>query len=83
MLKSGNLRKIIIKDNVKSIGKSAFANCYNLVELDLGNSLEVIDEAAFTNCEKLKNILLPASIKFIDLYIICVIKIIVIKKYKK
>ena len=60
-----NLRKIIIKDNVKSIGKSAFANCYNLVELDLGNSLEVIDEAAFTNCEKLKNILLPASIKSI------------------
>ena len=39
---------------VKSIGYSAFQNCYNLIELDLG-SCEIVDWA-FSYCSKLQSI---------------------------
>lgn len=49
------LTKLIISDNVKEIGKLAFANCENLVSIDIPNNV-IIGEKAFMDCLELSEI---------------------------
>lgn len=63
------LTKITITDGAKSIGKYAFANCYNLSEVTIADSVTEIGEGAFesTSSESysssLTKIILPSSIE--------------------
>ncbi len=62
-----NLQRISISKNVKTIGKSAFANCVNLQTVLFANSLysslQTIENSAFLNCKVLSTIELPQSTK--------------------
>lgn len=48
-----NLKKIILRDSVKTVGKNSFTGCYNVLELTIGTGLESIGEKAFEKCYKL------------------------------
>lgn len=51
---------------LKRIGKSAFANCSNLRQIDLTSSqLEVVDEKAFFECFTLKKVQFPSNLKIL------------------
>lgn len=62
----GELRNIIIPDNVKTIGDAAFAWCDNLVSVKLGNGLTEIGKAAFNSCRSLNSITIPNNVESIN-----------------
>jgi hypothetical protein len=45
-----------------SLGYQAFANCKNLVSVDLGNNIKIIGSYAFYDCDKLPSITIPNSV---------------------
>lgn len=51
--KRENIRSVVIENGVTSIGKRAFHNCYNLVDVILPVSVEEIGEEAFRHRDKL------------------------------
>lgn len=51
-----NIKQIVLPDNIVSIGKKSFKNCYNLEKIENSDNLKTIDEEAFYNCSKLENI---------------------------
>ena len=57
-----NLRKIVVGNYVKRIGKNAFANCKRLQNVTMGSSVTVIDDKAFVKCTSLKKIMIPGQI---------------------
>lgn len=62
----GELRNIIIPDNVKTIGDYAFNWCENLVSVKLGNGLTEIGKAAFNYCHSLNSITIPNNVESIN-----------------
>ena len=54
--KNVNIKKLTIKDGVKSLGASAFANCLKLENVTLPVSVERIDYNCFFNCQSLRQI---------------------------
>ncbi len=56
------LVSVIIGNGVTEIGKSAFAQNYNLSSVTLGNSLTTIGNWVFAECFKLITITLPATV---------------------
>ena len=57
---------LVISDNVKTIGGSAFYACLDLEELVLGSSLESIGGSAFSSCTGLKaTLVIPDNVKTI------------------
>lgn len=52
--------------NVKTIGKSTFANCKSITKVTLGENVEEIDNSAFYKCTALESINLPKNFKYID-----------------
>jgi hypothetical protein len=50
------IRRVTIRDNVKTIGKSAFEGSSLLFAVDFAESLETIEMAAFRMCDNLKTI---------------------------
>ena len=50
---------------MKSIGNKAFANCYSVETLALGNGLEEIATKAFENCIMLNMLRLPRNLQAI------------------
>ena len=56
------LARVEIPSNVKLIGESAFANCWNLSNLIFNEGLESIGPNAFRNCN-LAEIVLPKSVR--------------------
>ena len=44
------IKSVTIKNNVTSIGESAFKGCWSLKEVDIQNRLTSIDETAFEGC---------------------------------
>lgn len=56
-----SIRKVILSDNVKRIGKGAFQYCTALNEVELGENVESIDNGAFGRCASKAN---PLQITF-------------------
>lgn len=56
----------IIPESVKSIGHSAFLNCFGLTSVHIPNSVTNIGHGAFSNCNKLISVNIPNSITFIE-----------------
>ncbi len=56
-------------DAAQSIGSGAFADCTNLTEVNLGDSITSINYNAFNGCSSMKTLTLPKSLEYLD-YII-------------
>lgn len=51
---------------VKAIGEKAFANCENLKNIEIPNTIHMIRASAFSQCYNLRTIEIPSSVFFID-----------------
>jgi hypothetical protein len=60
------LTAITLSKNLKTIGKSAFENCGNLVDISLPAGLTEIGEKAFSNCGALRAITIPEGVTVIE-----------------
>lgn len=58
----GEITKVIIEDGVTSVGNYAFANCANLIELQLTDDIVRIGNDTFENCNDLELNELPANV---------------------
>ena len=56
------IKKVVIKSGVTSIGSALFYNCSNLAEVSIPNSVTSIGDSAFENCTSLTNITLPSGV---------------------
>jgi hypothetical protein len=54
-------KKLIIGDNITSIGAKAFNNCGKLEEVIIGSGVTSIADAAFTGCKALKKITIRSN----------------------
>ncbi len=57
--------ELFLSDSIKSIGKYSFAECKQLTNIRLGNSLETIGSYAFSSCNGITSIVIPASVNYI------------------
>jgi len=55
------VKNVVISQNITNIGDYAFADCSNLLSIDIPNSVVSIGKCAFENCSKLSKIALPDS----------------------
>jgi hypothetical protein len=60
--KGKNITKVVVKNNVSTIGASAFENCKKLTSVKLGTGVFEIGESAFKNCKKLATITINSKI---------------------
>ncbi|MCD8019570.1 MAG: leucine-rich repeat domain-containing protein [Clostridiales bacterium] len=59
----GSIKKVVVENNVKSIGKYAFGTYYyNLTSVTLPSTITSIGDSAFRDCSKLTSINLPSNI---------------------
>lgn len=65
------LRKIILPDNVASIGGCAFRSCSNLISVKLPTGLTSIGAFAFEYCTGLTSLELPTGLTSIDMNAFC------------
>jgi len=56
------IQKVIIQNNVTSIGGWAFDNCKNLNSVTISNTVTSIGKLAFASCNNLNSIVIPNSI---------------------
>lgn len=63
----GSLKKVIFEDGstLKVIPEGAFKDCFNLIEINLPDSVVSIGKNAFSSCKKLVSIKLPSSLESI------------------
>ena len=57
-----DITKVVIGDNVATIGKNAFYNCKKLKTVTLGKNIKTIDNKAFYQCGKLSKIVIPSKV---------------------
>ena len=50
------LRKVVLPNGVKRIGRQAFFNCKNLQEVVLPSAVEIIEDGAFNGCTALRKL---------------------------
>lgn len=63
---SEEMKKVMIRSGVTSIGESAFAGCWYIEEVTLPKKMNQIGEDAFSFCESLLSIQLPNGISAIE-----------------
>ena len=61
-------KKIVVKGNIKRIGKYAFHLCMYLEEIELPDTLEEISQSMLDNCISLRTLKLPKNLKHIRSY---------------
>ena len=61
-----NIRKVVVKNGVESIGKEAFHGCYLLREATIPNSVLEIGYGAFLDCGELEKLSIPFAGKSRD-----------------
>ncbi len=54
--------KVVIPDNVTSIGKKAFSYCKNITKITISDSITSIGNEAFSHCTNLTEIIIPNSV---------------------
>ena len=59
---NSNVKKVVIKDGVTSIGSSAFDSCSNLTSITIPDSVTSIGNFAFYDCSSLPSITIPDSV---------------------
>ena len=57
-----DVTKVVIQDDVTSVGDSAFRKCTSLVSVTIGNSVTSIRSLAFGECEFLESVAIPGSV---------------------
>ena len=57
------VKKVVIKDGVKSISSCAFRDCTKLTSVTIANSVTYIGQEAFYGCSKLETVTIPNSVK--------------------
>ena len=57
-----NIRKVVIKTGVESIGKFAFWQCSNLTDITIPEGVTKIRGASFTSCSNLRSVTFPQSL---------------------
>ncbi len=62
---TANIVSVLLGNNVKTIGSSAFAGLSKVKEISLPNGLQNIGASAFSLCSNLTNITIPNSITYI------------------
>ena len=60
-----NIKSVIIKSGVKSIGGRAFQNCTGLTSVTIPNGVTQIEYRAFENCTNLESVTIPDSVNYI------------------
>ena len=60
-----SIKKIIVCDDITSVGDYAFWDCLNLTEVSLGKGIKSIGKHAFLYCEKLTAISFPEGLESI------------------
>ncbi len=63
-----NIKSIIIKEGVTTIGRYAFYDCDNLLYVSIPDSVITIYGDAFKGCESLINVEIPDSVTTLDSY---------------
>lgn len=53
---------LVLEDGVTSIGRCAFYDCSNLIEISIPNSIISVGDSAFTGCTSLTRIILPCGL---------------------
>ncbi len=61
-----SLEEIVLSKNLKTIGQSAFRNCYDLKSIDIPKSVTEIEDRAFLYCYSLENISVSQDTNFGD-----------------
>lgn len=64
-----NLKTIIIGDNVKTIGASAFEGCSALTSVSISNSVTTINNYAFYKCTSLTNLTIGNTVEYIGNFV--------------
>lgn len=62
-----NIKKVVLNNDVSSIGESAFYYCTSLTEIDIPESVTKIGAYALYKCEQLLRIRVPATVLSISL----------------
>lgn len=63
--KDEDVKSIVVKSGVTTIGDYAFYNCYKATSVSLPNGITYIGERAFWNCSDLTSIKLPSGVTYI------------------
>lgn len=63
-----DIKKVVIKGSINSIGVSWFENCSSLTSVTLSDSITSIEDFAFDTCTSLTSITLPDSLTYIGDY---------------
>lgn len=61
------IKKLILGDSIKEIGREAFKGCTNLRSVSL-NQVRTIQKGAFLGCSNLKEIAVPESVRYMERY---------------
>lgn len=56
------LSRVVIGDNIRIIGKSAFEGCTNMKSVKIGSNVRTIKQRAFYGCNKLAQICIPKRV---------------------
>ena len=62
-----NLKKVILPENIQSIGMSSFTYS-SIEEIDLPESISEIGEGAFSSCVQIRKIVIPSNIEKLNEY---------------
>ena len=60
-----NLTKVVLPENLTSIGGAAFRACKRLSSVTIGNQVKVIDRGAFKECSALTHIDIPFGVEIL------------------
>lgn len=66
--RGSEMSAILIPSSVKKIGSMAFAECPNLLSINLPEGIDLIDDATFDGCQSLESVSIPSSVKKIGMW---------------